>query len=339
MDSTAASASEVSTAAPDQGARAARPSPTSDYTVRLDAFEGPLDLLLFLIRRAEVEITDIPIAVIADQYLDYLRHLDTIDIDRAGEFLVMAATLTEIKARMLAPPQPAGGDGSDGSGGQPGGASSGRGGQAGSGGGGGGVDLLDPRAELIRQLLDYKKFRDAAAALDGHRREWESRFPAARAGIDRAALADAHAAEARDLLDMDDVTLADLAEAFARLLDTVDLTRIGEHHVTVDETPIETHAADILECLQRAAAAPDAPAPPHDSPPPHATEPGWVPFATIFRGRTRAEMIGLFLAMLELVRQRRIRVAQAGARAEIILALADEAALPEVPVEQGGTTA
>lgn len=333
MDSTAASASEVSTAAPGHGAAAARPSPSPDYTVRLDAFEGPLDLLLFLIRRAEVEITDIPIAVIADQYLDHLRHLDTIDIDRAGEFLVMAATLTEIKARMLAPPPPAGDDGSHGSGGQAGGASSGRGGQPGSGGG---ADPLDPRAELIRQLLDYKKFRDAAAALDGHRREWESRFPAARAGIDRAALADAHAAEARDLLDMDDVTLADLTEAFARLLDTVDLTRIGEHHVTVDETPIETHAADILECLQRAAAAPDAPATIPESPAPTPPAPGWVPFATIFRGRTRAEMIGLFLAMLELVRQRRIRVAQAGARAEITLALADEAPRPEAAVDHGG---
>ena len=72
-----------------------------EYTVRLEAFEGPIDLLYFLIRRAEVDITDIPIATIADQYMAYLDGIDRVDIDRAGEFLLMAATLTEIKSRIL----------------------------------------------------------------------------------------------------------------------------------------------------------------------------------------------------------------------------------------------
>ena len=74
-----------------------------DYQVRLDRFQGPLDLLLFLIRRAEVDVVDIPIAAITDQYFAFLKQLDTIDIDVAGEFLVMAATLVEIKSRTLAP--------------------------------------------------------------------------------------------------------------------------------------------------------------------------------------------------------------------------------------------
>ena len=75
----------------------------ADYTVALDAFQGPLDLLLFLIRRAEVDIHDIPVGIITEQYMGYLRQLVRIDIEEAGEFLVMAATLMEVKSRMLAP--------------------------------------------------------------------------------------------------------------------------------------------------------------------------------------------------------------------------------------------
>ena len=74
-----------------------------DYQITLDAFRGPLDLLLYLIRRAEVDVHDIPIAQITDQYLAFLRQLEDIDIDVAGEFLVMAATLIEIKSRTIAP--------------------------------------------------------------------------------------------------------------------------------------------------------------------------------------------------------------------------------------------
>ena len=81
-----------------------------DYTVRIDAFQGPLDLLLYLIRRAEVDITDIPVAEITKQYLRFLKDVELIDIDEAGEFLVMAATLMEIKSRMLMPPEKKAGD-------------------------------------------------------------------------------------------------------------------------------------------------------------------------------------------------------------------------------------
>ena len=75
----------------------------SDYAVSLDVFQGPLDLLLFLIRRAEVDIHDIPVGLITEQYMGYLKQLARIDIEEAGEFLVMAATLMEVKSRMLAP--------------------------------------------------------------------------------------------------------------------------------------------------------------------------------------------------------------------------------------------
>ena len=83
----------------------------NDWLVRLPVFQGPLDLLLFLVRRAEVDIHDIPIHTLTDEYLEYVRHLSRVDIDVAGEFLVMAATLVEMKSRSLAPaPTPEEGD-------------------------------------------------------------------------------------------------------------------------------------------------------------------------------------------------------------------------------------
>ncbi len=272
---------------------------TTEYRVQLEAFEGPLDLLLYLIRRAEVDITDIPIATIADQYLAHLAGIERIDIDTAGEFLVMAATLMEIKSRSLAPPAREGAvEGEEGA--TPPADDS----------------APDPRAELVRQLLAYKAYRDAADALDRHRREWERRHPAAPAGIDderlRAALAEA--GEGGGALDMEDLSLLDLAEAFASIMATVNLDRLGDHKVVDDDTPIELHAADLLDRLRRDAAE------------------GPVSFGALLAGRSRAEMIGLFLAVLELVRQRRLAVRQESPGGAITLALrpdADAAPAPE----------
>ncbi len=275
----------------------------TEYHVRLDAFEGPLDLLLFLIRRAEVEVTDIPIATIADQYLEYLGSIDTIDVDRAGEFLVLAATLTEIKARMLAPPPQAepgeGGDGAD-------------------GGGKGAFREVDPRAELVKQLLEYKRYRDAAEALDQRKSEWEARYPIAAATPAAPPTppspqeGEAGEGDERDGgagVDVEDVSLADLIEAFSRILATVDLNRVGEHRVVVDDTPIELHAEDLLDRLRREVE--------------ESRQAGqeWrgLTLQRVFTGRTRGEAIGLFLAMLELVRQRKIEVVQDAPRGEILI--------------------
>lgn len=243
-----------------------------DYRVRVDAFQGPLDLLLYLIRRAEVDVTDIPIAAIADQYLEYLAAIERIDIDLAGEFLVMAATLMEIKSRMLAPPSEVGDDaGSEAPAAAP---------------------LADPRAELVRQLLEYKRFRDLSDALDGRRQEWTRRFPLRRIGIDDRAVREAIDA-AGDEVELEDLDLLELARAHARIVETVNLDRLGDHTVRYDDTPIEVHAADVLDQLQR-------------------DDPGsqGVGLAAIFSGRTRSQMIGLFLAVLELVRRRSVAVWQ-----------------------------
>jgi segregation and condensation protein A len=266
---------------------------SSEYRVQLDAFEGPLDLLLYLIRRAEVDVTDVPIAELTDQYLSYLSQIDRIDIDTAGEFLVMAATLMEIKSRMLMPPEE-----------RPGA----RGPHAGREGEG---QATDPRADLIRQLLEYKRYRDAADRLDEHRRVWEQRFPATAAGDDRAKLAEATAGMDDPGVDTEDLSIFDLVEAFAKVVETVNFDRLGEHTVVVDDTPIELHAEDILERLRSTPGASGS-----------AAE---LPFRDIFEGRSRSELVGLFLAILELVKQQRIAVAQSegGSAADITLQLRD----------------
>src|SRR4026209_1316024 len=102
------------------------------YTVELDAFHGPLDLLLYLVKRNEVDVRDIPVARIAEQFLDYVRAIEAIDVDWAGEFLVMAATLIEIKSRMLLPrPEEATATVEE-----------------------------DPRRDLVRQLIEYRKTKE-----------------------------------------------------------------------------------------------------------------------------------------------------------------------------------
>ena len=122
-----------------------------DYQVNLDAFCGPLDLLLYLIRRAEVDVHDIPIAQITEQYLALLKQVDEIDVEAAGEFLVMAAMLIEIKSRTLIPPEAAGEGESDDGLGAPSG------------------EPLDPRHELVQQLLDYQRYRIASEQLEQRR--------------------------------------------------------------------------------------------------------------------------------------------------------------------------
>ena len=108
------------------------------YKVKLEVFEGPLDLLLFLIKKEEVDIYDIPIAKITDQYLEYLELMQLLDLSIAGEFLVMAATLMHIKSKLLLPPDETEPESEE---------------------------EQDPRAELVKRLLEYKKFKEAAAEL------------------------------------------------------------------------------------------------------------------------------------------------------------------------------
>src|SRR5947199_3213123 len=119
-----------------------------EYQVQLESFRGPLDLLLYLVKHNEVDICDIPIARITEQFLEYLRVLEMIDVERAGDFLVMAATLMEIKSRMLLPRPEENAE-----------------------------EEADPRLELVRQLVEYKKFKDAAVLLEAQAERQLSRLP------------------------------------------------------------------------------------------------------------------------------------------------------------------
>jgi segregation and condensation protein A len=287
---------------------------TDDYRVRLEAFEGPLDLLLFLIRKHEVEITDIPVAVIAREYMGFLSQVPEVDIEAAGEFLVMAATLMEIKSRMLMP-APEGEEAKAAADQTP-------------------KEGDDPRAGLVRQLLEFKKYRDAAMELEGRFDQWQKRFPVAPPRVDddslRKAIEEAQGTE----IELEDIGLGDLVEAFRAIMDTVNLERLGEHQVTYDETPVELHAEDMMDWLgretTRLASVEAAGEATNERGPEIGGRPS-VEFSRLFIGRKRTEMVGLFLALLQLVKNRRVRVRQDAIAAKIYIAIADEADAAELP--------
>lgn len=252
----------------------------SEYTVRLDDFEGPLDLLLHLIRKAELDVTHLSLAKVTDQFLRHLEHVERIDVEAAAEFLLTAATLLEIKSRHLGPP----GESGETDDAEPGFTA---------------TTIDDPAAELLRQLLAYKTYREAGDTLERQREQWALRYPAGQAGADREALREA----VPDELDMDELDLFDLVRAFQRIIDTVELSRLGEHHVGEDDTPIELHAADLVDLLHRETS-------PDDDAVARTGKPRRYPLLSLLKGRTKPQAIGLFLAMLELMKQQRIRVLQ-----------------------------
>lgn len=259
-----------------------------EYLVRLEQFQGPLDLLLFLIRRAEVDIHDIPIHTITQQYLDHLGQLHRIDMETAGEFLVLAATLVEIKAKSLTPREP-GDEGAE------------------TAELLAGLDRADPRLDLVRQLLAYQRFRDASEALESLRQEHARRHEA-RAGVDEPTHDPAEDEDAS--IELEDAHVLDLLEAFERIIAAVDLDRLGDHRVEMDETPIALHQADLIDRLEHAAGR-------------------RLSLQEAFSGRRRLEMIGLFLAALELARSQRIVIRQAEGDAGLVCPI--ELELVEAP--------
>lgn len=244
----------------------------SDYRVNLDIFAGPLDLLLYLVRKEEVDIYDIPIAKITDQYVRYIELMKSLDIDLAGGFLVMAATLMQIKSAMLLPKVETTELQDD--------------------------DLTDPRTELVRQLLEYKKFKDAANLLDAAAGEQRERFPRPGTIVERLK------PDAEPELDIEQVSVWDLLEAFDTICKAIG--NIGALDHIKDDTPIDLYQIEILHRLQ--------------------TE-GPMIFERIFETRSsRVVMIGLFLALLELIREKLIWVEQPANGAIFLRALTEEPA-------------
>lgn len=227
----------------------------------LESFEGPLDLLLHLIRINEISITDIPIVEVCRQYDAYLTLMGDLNLHVAGEYLVMAATLTHIKSRMLLPAEPV----------LP------------------GEEAEDPRADLVRQLLEYQRVRAVAAMLRDRDEAQEDVFLRGNAGEDPLA-------EYRDerLLE---VSLFDLLSAFRRLVESLGSTI--PLHVQRDEISVAEKIAWILDRLDGE---------------------GTLEFQRLVAGLpSRPERIAAFLAVLELLRLRLLAASQRRAAGEILL--------------------
>ena len=239
-----------------------------DTTVKLEIFEGPLDLLLHLIKKNELSITDIPIATITEQYLSTLELMQGLNLDVAGEFLVMAATLIHIKSRMLLPP----GENEDEE-----------------------EEEGDPREELIRRLLEYQQFKEAAEELE--RRELLSRDVFVRRS---------EAPEEAETVGFESLSLFDLLSALRHVLERFPEERI--HEVTLDTISVREKMSFLLDELRRR---------------------GKVIFQSLFETATsRLEVVVTFLAMLELVKIRAIRVWQEERIGPVVIELA--AAIGEI---------
>jgi len=219
------------------------------YKVKLDVFEGPLDLLLYLIKKNEIDIYDIPIAVITEQYMEYIDLMRMLDLNIAGEFLVMAATLIHIKSKMLLPPDE--------------------------------KELLheeeeDPREELVRRLVEYKKFKEVAGILqdlEGQRKKMFTRDIPFEIEPGQVFF---------------EASLFDLITAFTRALKDVPKEMFQE--IIKDEFTVEQKVHDLLHMLVKTPA---------------------ISLFELFRNaKSKPEIIATFLAVLELIRLKEIIVAQ-----------------------------
>lgn len=234
----------------------------ADYKVKLEVFEGPLDLLLYLIKQDEIDIYDISLERITSQYLEYLQAFRELNIELAGEFIVMAANLIYLKSRSLLPvdQQPPEEDAAE----------------------------DDPRWELIRQLIEYKKFKEAAAEL--HVRELEQERIFAREGTSSAL---------QEPLRLGEVGIFQLIDAFRTVIKRI------EARQDVQEIPGERYSVSekIEAILQRVATATP------------------LRFSDLFGvAASRIEVVVTFLALLELIRLKQVRAVQKNVFEEIEIA-------------------
>ena len=234
--------------------------------IKLDVFEGPLDLLLHLIRKSEVDIYNIPISEITDQYIAYLKAMEELDLDIASEFLVMAATLIEIKSKMLLPKKKDEETAAD----------------------------EDPRTELVEKLVEYKKYKEFASMLKGIEENNEIYFKSPEIIDDLE--------ENKDIF-FKNITLDGLMHAFSNIV-KVHENRYNERsvipkNIDYDEYRIEDKMDDITRLLKLKKSAPlDA-------------------FFT--KAESKMELIVIFLAVLELIKERFITVIQYESFGDIFL--------------------
>lgn len=250
----------------------------ADYQVRLDIFEGPLDLLLYLVRKEEVELYDLSLERLIQQYLDYLGAVAQPDLDRAGDFIAMAAHLIYLKSRRLLPPEQRP-DGADDS-----------------------ADEDDPHWDLIRQLIEYKKFKDVAGYLQAVEISRLDLFA-------RPVSAPPERTEAEDALAgalaLGELGVFDLLGAFQRMLRRQELRRDRAEDASTVIFEENYTVADKIEQLRGLVA--DANGAP-------------LAFSALFESAaSRVEMVVTFLALLELVRLKQLQVQQSNAFEEILI--------------------
>ncbi len=237
--------------------------PDADYRIKLPAFEGPLDLLLFLIRKSELDIYDIPIEAVTRQYIDVLHSMQQLDLEIAGEFFVMAASLMEIKSRMLLPKGHAAvADDAD-------------------------DDAMDPRWELVHQLLQYKKFKEAAGGLAALAQFEQDKLP-------RRVVEQSVSEGDRPLKPVDRIELWNAFNiVLRRLAEKLVVGEIRDEQVTVSD-----QMESLLQRLQ--------------------TTKSFV-FSDLFPNRTTLRvLVATFLAVLELTRLRKLAIRQDDAFTDII---------------------
>jgi segregation and condensation protein A len=225
--------------------------------IHLAAFDGPLDLLLYLIRRERIDIHDIPIAPITRQYMEYLELMQELNLDVAGEFMVMAATLIHIKSKLLVPVNPTEAEAGE-------------------------EDMVDPREELVRRLLEFQRYKEAAGVL--HQK-----------GLIRAATwmrPDSAVPRFDDAgEEMLEAGLFDLVSAFKELLDR--RKTLFSHEVASDGKSIEQRIQELLELIREGES---------------------LEFLELFHAQeSKSDMIVTFLALLELIRLKFVKIYQRGA--------------------------
>jgi segregation and condensation protein A len=235
----------------------------AEFRVELESFSGPMDLLLYLIQKEEVDVHDIPVARILERYLEVLRAGNVLDLDRAGEFLVMASTLLAVKSAMLLP------------GGAP---------EMG--------EVIDPREDLVRQILEYRRVKEAGRDLEALREEAGRRWPRGSAPLPEVPPEDAPEPPG-----VREATLYDVFAAFHRLLRE---TRADEtRRIQYDEVPMEVHVERILGAVGTGGGRAGL-------------------LALLGERRDRAFVLGTFLAILELMKEGRLLAVQEGTGIEVV---------------------
>lgn len=223
------------------------------FRVQLDMFSGPMDLMWYLVRKHELDILDIPIALVTEQYLEMISVLEQIDVNAVGDFLELATRLMEIKSKLMLPRQEEENE----------------------------EEIEDPRQDMVQRLLEYKKFKDAASMLEDRSREWQQRFSRRVNDLPARTIDPTQQP-------IQEVEMWDLVSAFARLMR--DAQAVQPSAIRYDDTPIDVYMERIRERLALESR---------------------LAFTSLFQAdMIKSQMVGIFLAVLELIRHHHVHVEQ-----------------------------